>query len=567
MKNTFTTTLALMKNIRWHPLLLLFLTCNYTLVPLIPQKKPRIHVKLGNNYVYFGDLHNHTELSDGSGTPRMAYDYTRYNAGLDFFAITDHDFVTSDNQMTHEKWQLIKATADSCNHDSEFVALWGFEWTSWTYNHCSVIGTDDFCSCDDTATNTFTKFCNWLSRREAYAFFNHPGRVGPPLESNLYASEPIEQFVGMELWNKSQRFDYYYYNDGLIPNDNNKSYYDEALSRGWRIGASGAGDNHWATWGTAVDCRMGILAPALTRKDILGALEARRFFSTLDKNIALSFTADSLEMGSIVHGRKHTFRVHALDGDKEPFSKVMLFNSNHDTIATWNPDPGPVSITFEDTVISDGYYYVKVSQPDGDEAISSPIWYFCSGTFNKGTSPDTPPTPDLPQIPDHTPKPCSTVVQPEFTSGYNYYFGNFHNHTNLSDGMGTPQEAYDYARYTAHLDFFGLSDHCYALNDDKWRITKATADSCNEDSSYVTLWGFEWTSSLYGHCSVVGSEDYCTVSDTATDSFTELLDWLATREGYAFFNHPGSRVFSDSLFNRFSGPPSDKFVGLDLWNK
>jgi hypothetical protein len=38
--------------------------------------------------------------------------------------------------------------------------------------------------------------------------------------------------------------------------------------------------------------------------------------------------------------------------------------------------------------------------------------------------------------------------------GYNVYFGQFHSHTSVSDGKGTPSEAYQYARDTAGLDFF-----------------------------------------------------------------------------------------------------------------
>ena len=185
----------------------------------------------------------------------------------------------------------------------------------------------------------------------------------------------------MELWNKADGFNRYYYNDGLFPDDNNKGFFDEALSRGWHIGAAGGGDNHSAKWGTAVDSRIGILAPACTRRDITDALTARRFFSTLDKNIRLSFTADSggTEMGSTVKGCSHRFRIAAIDGNGERFTEVLLYNGNHDTVASWHPSPGPVEVSRDIATNGDDYFYVKISQPDGDEAISSPIWVSCSG--------------------------------------------------------------------------------------------------------------------------------------------------------------------------------------------
>ena len=39
------------------------------------------------------------------------------------------------------------------------------------------------------------------------------------------------------------------------------------------------------------------------------------------------------------------------------------------------------------------------------------------------------------------------------------YFSNLHSHTAYSDGTGTPQEAYDYARTTGKLDFLCISEH------------------------------------------------------------------------------------------------------------
>ncbi len=38
------------------------------------------------------------------------------------------------------------------------------------------------------------------------------------------------------------------------------------------------------------------------------------------------------------------------------------------------------------------------------------------------------------------------------------YFGLLHSHTSYSDGMGTPDDAYKYAKKTG-LDFFALTDH------------------------------------------------------------------------------------------------------------
>ena len=75
--------------------------------------------------VYFGMLHNHTNISDGTSSPSKAYQYARDNAKLDFFGIADHDYWPDD--MTNEDWTNIKNAANSHNQDGTFVTFWGFE--------------------------------------------------------------------------------------------------------------------------------------------------------------------------------------------------------------------------------------------------------------------------------------------------------------------------------------------------------------------------------------------------------------------------------------------------------
>ncbi len=171
------------------------------------------------------------------------------------------------------------------------------------YGHVTVVNADTFCMTTNPETANFQQLCSWLNRKDCFAIFNHPGRQNScGTEFNHFNSAICEKIVGMELWNKSEGFSNYYYNDGYDSNDNKKGFFDEALTNGWKIGAAGGFDNHTATWGTSADFRVAILAKNLTREDLFNALKARRFYSTLDKNIALSFTIAGQEMGTTVPG-------------------------------------------------------------------------------------------------------------------------------------------------------------------------------------------------------------------------------------------------------------------------
>jgi hypothetical protein len=194
-------------------------------------------------------------------------------------------------------------------------------------------------------------------------------------EFDHFYSPVCEKFVGMELWNRTKDFHYFYYTNGYDTNDNFKGYYDEALGHGWKIGAAGGFDEHNAEWGTAVDYRLAVLANSLTQQDIFDAMMARRFYSTLDKNIALSFTIAGREMGSTIPSAAAApLAIRSSDGDGEIFSEVVLFDRNHAQRRAWKPGVTSVAIDDTLTVASGDYYYVKIKQQDSGEAISSPIW-------------------------------------------------------------------------------------------------------------------------------------------------------------------------------------------------
>ena len=179
--------------------------------------------------------------------------------------------------------------------------------------------------------------------------------------------------MAIDLFNKINGFDTYYYNDGYHRNDGNKGFYDEALTAGWRVGAAGSDDNHSATWGHRTDYRLAVLAQEKTRPAITDAFVSRRFFSTLDKNLSLSFEICGRQMGSVIAGGSCDVVIRAGDGDSETFEQIMLIR-NGSVNRIWHPhDSAPIATTAL-TMQPGEYYYVKVTQTDGDEAISSPIW-------------------------------------------------------------------------------------------------------------------------------------------------------------------------------------------------
>jgi len=328
--------------------------------------------------VYYGQLHSHSNDSDGSGSPDYAYRYARDTAGLDFFSLADHCSYPygANDGLTVAEYQNQQYIANSYNQDGVYVTFWGFEWTSddtsWGgpstllgKGHITVINSPDHCEADEEATNDLNEFVDWLSTREAVAFFNHPGQYGYDFDD--FNFNFIDKIVGMELWNRSQD----YYGTG--------SWYHNALDKGWYIGATGSQDNHGADWGTMNEWRMAILAPELTRESLYAAMKARRFYSTRDKNLVLSFTCNGAQMGSKIAGSILNVVIEASDGDSEIFSRIDLLK-NGTVIETWTPDTTNPNVTTTVNGSQGDYFYVRVYQSGSGtawQAISSPIFITC----------------------------------------------------------------------------------------------------------------------------------------------------------------------------------------------
>jgi hypothetical protein len=319
---------------------------------------------------YYGHLHNHSTISDGKGTPDQAYAHARDQAGLDFFGLADHA-----EKISSAEWAELRQTAQRYNEDHRFVAFWGFEWSSSIFGHVTVVNSQEYCASSDPDVKSFDQLVSWLEKRDVIAFFNHPGRhAAQGMEFNHFNSAPSVTFVGMELWNKNDFFKRYYYNNGYDPHDGGQGYFDEALQRRWRIGAAGSEDNHKASWGKMNDARLAVLALEKTHVAIYRALQARRFFSTLDKNLKMSFTIDGQPMGAVLGQGVYPVSIQLSDPDGEVFSQIELLKEGK-VLSSWSPQASRSHIAMPELHCTLGeYYYLRVTQADGDQAISSPIW-------------------------------------------------------------------------------------------------------------------------------------------------------------------------------------------------
>lgn len=316
---------------------------------------PCVHPLPDDMCVYDGDLHSHTDYSDGEGTPEEAYAMARAN-GMDFFATTDHAEVLSGSEWNATLAQAQAATVDGC-----FVALRGFEWTS-QYGHANVFATDKRVRATDSHYNSVNEFYAWLSAPEqinSVAQFNHP----------FYPA--VDPFNG---WEHDPQADLHV---NLIETHNGTvecvDKYDVVLNAGWHVAPASNSDTHWANWGTRRG-RTGIIAPALTYNHVINALRARRTFSTEDENLVVAMRADGYWMGSVVRNGPMYFDVYGFDPD-DPIATLELYRNGEmfqSTKVQTNTFAWHFSLS--EPPLPGTWWYAKAIQVDGEAAYSAPIW-------------------------------------------------------------------------------------------------------------------------------------------------------------------------------------------------
>lgn len=186
---------------------------------------------------------------------------------------------------------------------------------------------------------------------------------------------------------------------------------------------------------------------------------------------------------------------------------------------------------------------------------------------------------------DNSPKANISTVVWNFTVGeevLNYYFGQLHSHTaEGSDGIGTFDEAYSWARDHAHADFFAVTDHSnwfdnelnYNLDGAKdtsklstrWNKMHETADKYNEDGKFAAIAGYEmtWSGSTggWGHINTFNTSGFETRSNSKMDLKAYYADLAAHPDSISQLNHPGT-TFGDFADFGYYTPQADKVVDL-----
>lgn len=351
---------------------------------------------------YFGQLHSHTQYSDGAGSLESALAYIKAlpdSANVDFVAFTDHSNyfdksgaanpegalydMSQATEYSQETWKAYKDAVAAFNTENagSMVAIAGFEMTwSGGPGHINTFNTPGIVSRNNTTLNNKTKdaglqaYYKLLSQKEganSISQFNHPGTTfGNFIDFGYWDAVVDTRMYMVEVGNGEGQIGA----GGYYPS---YEQYIMALDKGWHVAPTNNQDNHKGRWGNANDARDVILTDDFSESGIYAALRARRMYATEDKNLELDYTVNGNMMGSIIDvPEKLNFEISFNDPDRtDSIAKVELVVNSGKVAYTWDSaadlTKGSVSVELAPEYT---YYFVRVTEGDGDLAVTAPVW-------------------------------------------------------------------------------------------------------------------------------------------------------------------------------------------------
>ena len=316
--------------------------------------------------VFFGNIHAHTSYSDGQGTPEEAFEHARNSGAVDIQAITDHDHDLN-YKLPDGSWKLdrIIEMAKKYTVEGEFIAISGFEWTLTSRGHITIYNTSEWI---DRSTTDLYDIYQWIVDREATAQFCHPGRKYGDFFDFEYFPEVDLYINTVEVGNGAGS------NSNNVIKEEYFERYQRALNRGWHVGASANQDNHQKQWATVNDARTAFVIDELTTDKVYEALKTRNIYATEDRNAYIAFVTEGAKMGDILYDiHKATLRVEYSDPG-EPVRRAAVYSNNGVIELDVSGDEWIIELNV-DNPLSYNWYFVKIDQIDGNEIVSSPIWF------------------------------------------------------------------------------------------------------------------------------------------------------------------------------------------------
>ena len=151
-------------------------------------------------------------------------------------------------------------------------------------------------------------------------------------------------------------------------------YYDLALDKGWHIAPTNNQNNHNGQWGDASEARTVVLAKDLTEESLYAAMKDRRVYATQDSDLTIYYELNGTVMGSIIpKSESAAVTVFLSDPTDEAIGNVEVVTDGGAVLVSEYVET-PSQVLELSASCGHSYYYLRITQPDGDVAVTAPVW-------------------------------------------------------------------------------------------------------------------------------------------------------------------------------------------------
>ena len=282
------------------------------------KEAKKIMPSASNLKVFWGDLHNHCNLTYGHGDMRDAFEAAK--GQLDFVSVTPHamwpdipgandprlkwviDYHTGAFKRLREGgYEKYVKMSNEYNKEGEFLTFIGYEAHSMEHGDHVALNYDL-----DAPLVECTSIEDWKEKAKGHKVFvtpHHMGYQGGYRGYNwkCFTEGDITPFVEMYSRHglaESDQGDYPYLHDmGPRQWEGTIQY---GLEQGHKFGIMASTDQHSGYPGSYGDGRIGVLAPSLTRDAIWEALRTRHVCAATGDKIIIDFRLNDAFMGDVV---------------------------------------------------------------------------------------------------------------------------------------------------------------------------------------------------------------------------------------------------------------------------
>ena len=329
----------------------------------------------GPEKIYFGDIHTHSQLSDGRVHPEDKYREVALHRGLDFWSLTDHG-----HDFNRERLAQLHRTIGDHNQDGRFATLYGFEWTNSMglhrrmrkdYGHRNIYFREPPQIIHDGVRldSATPRSVHERYEEDGTDFFciNH-FHCGDP-ESFPEVDRAVEVSGWCGEFNR----------DDLARSDGPQQNIFDPMDAGMHVGVVAGTDHGTEAYYTGLAAELtAVRSDALTRDAVYDAIQSGRTYGTSGQRTLLRFTVNGQEPCSdkmplraderelnIVIGSAYPVQVVQVIRNREMWKKLDGFRY------------GVQDYTFTDTdgTVAEGYYLVRILTAQGHTTWSSPIFF------------------------------------------------------------------------------------------------------------------------------------------------------------------------------------------------